>query len=61
MNNRDELIKIRDELDLSYREIMRATGCSFYTVKSWFLHPDSSNARNIKDKNLNRIKETLCQ
>lgn len=59
MNNRTQLIKLRDKHDLSYTEIMHLTDCSFYTVKSWFLHPGSSNARNIKDKSLAKIKEAF--
>ena len=62
MNNRDNqaiLKQLRDERQLSYRDIMRLTGRSFSTVKAYFLHPGSACHRHIPDEVLAKLKQSI--
>ena len=56
-NNREQLIELKQAHKLRYADLMRITGKSWYTVKSWLLQPDSLASRSISDEDLDKIKQ----
>ena len=61
MNNREQLIELKREYKLRYADLMRLTGKSWYSVKSWLLRPDSKASRTISDADLDKIKQGVKQ
>ena len=55
-NNRQQLIELKQAHKLRYADLMRLTGKSWYTVKSWLLRPDSKASRSISDEDLDKIR-----
>ena len=56
MTNREKLIQIRDKHGLTRRQIAMMCGVSEFTVKSWLLKPESSNHRDMPDRQLKVLR-----
>jgi len=59
MNNRTRLLEIRESHNLTYVDIAKICDVSYFTVKSWLLSPDSSNSRNMKDKDMKTLEKYI--
>ena len=57
MNNRDKLLKIRDQRGYTHRDLARILGKSLHTIKAYTLHPGSACYRPIPDEVLDKLKE----
>jgi len=57
MNNRDKLLKIRDQRGYTHRDLARILGKSLHTIKAYTLHPGSACHRHIPDEVLDKLKK----
>ena len=59
MNNQQKLKQLRDEHGLHYKQIAEIAGVSWYTVKSWLLHPGSKAYRGVSDETIDKLNNYL--
>ena len=56
MNNQQQLKALKQQHQLTHKDIAAITGRSWYTVRSWFLHQGSAASRTVSTEDLDKIR-----
>lgn len=60
MTNNQRLHEIRDTHKLTYMDIAKICDRSWFTVKSWILHPDSEAWRHMPDGRIKLLEDYIA-
>jgi hypothetical protein len=55
MTNNQQLHQIKQQYQLTYKQLSEAMGCSWYSVKAYLLNPQSEAYRSLSDDKLNLL------
>ena len=59
MNNQQKLKQLRDKHHLSYNDLARILGLSWWSIKAYFLHPGSKAYRGVSDETIDKLNNYL--